>query len=253
MKKIAFVLLATASLAFPSLLSALEIGAEARLWEQSLTADIEVDKATIEGTEIDLEDTLDIDDKETVPEYRAWIEIGNSRLTGSYSKFANDGTKTLTQSIVFDGTTYAASTTVTSDMDIELADLTFESPLPFLSLGTTASINWLAGVKYLGFEGSITASGVETANKVGVPIPQIGAGVRADLLMIDVFATAKGIGYDTGDVRGKIIDAEAGAGFELGVFRVSAGYRIFDIDVDSDDAALEFQYGGPFVGAGFSL
>lgn len=254
MRKIAFGVLAAGILLLPMAVEALDVGGSVRAWESTLKADLEVDTTAIDGTDLDLENDLDLDDRETVTEYRAWLGFGNSRLTGSYVLFENEGQKTLTQSIVFDGTTYAVNTTVTSDINIEMADVTFDSPLPFLSFGSLGSVNWLAGVKFLGFEGELAAAGQRTSESFDVPIPQIGAAARVNFLMMDAFASAKGLAFDAGGgQKGQIIDAEAGVGATWKLARIEGGYRLFDIDVSSDDADLEFQYGGPFAGIGLSI
>jgi hypothetical protein len=103
-------------------------------------------------------------------------------------------------------------------------------------------------------EGELAAAGQSTHETFDIPVPQVGAAARLRFQMIDAFATAKGIGYDTGGgTSGQILDFEAGVGATFHQARIEGGYRLFVIDVSTDDVELEFQYGGPFAGIGIQI
>jgi hypothetical protein len=225
-----------------------ELGVETRLWENKLDADVSVDQGTIPGTDIDLDADLNLDDDETSTEYRLWTRLGNWTLTGSYLTLENDGSQRLAKSVTYKGITYGVNDTVTADMEVELGDLTVQHPLPFLH-AAGISLDWLFGVKYVGFDGELQSNLAGTRSEsVEAPLPEIGAALAMDWDWFRLFAGAKGLAVDYSDVSGSMFDAEGGVGFKWKSLMLTGGYRIFQIDINADKADLDLSYSGPFGG-----
>ncbi len=229
-------------------------GAELRHWAANLDGDITIDQNAIVGTKIDAENTLDIDTSEATLDGEVWFRIFSNRFTFSWVNLENEGTKNLSQSVVFDGVTYTAGTTVESRLALNILDGTFERPLPFIGSWGDFSVNILLGVKKVDFEGEISSPVLTTTETVEAPLPQVGLSFRGKVSPVEFYLAAKGLAIDVGDVSGHMVDirAEAGLGRWYGL-AVKGGYRYLGFAIESDDAELDLVYSGPYAGLSYEF
>src|SRR5512141_3331042 len=96
-----FLLLAGSAFAAPGF----EVGARGAYWFPKLTGNAQTDTAG--DTRFDFKNTLGVGD-ENIPFGEAFLRLGNTTLRVGYTQFTFDGEKVLTQTLVFNGTTFSA-------------------------------------------------------------------------------------------------------------------------------------------------
>lgn len=224
------------------------VGFEARSWHPTLDGKVTVDTDALPGTRIDADRDLDVDEKESVLDGEVWFRIFSNRFNFSWVRLENEGRKTLTQSLTFDGKTYTAGDTVTSEFNLEVLDGTYERPIPFIGDWGFASLNILLGAKLIDFEGELNSTALgRTSEDVKAPVPQVGASFRAGWEPVELYLSAKGVAIDVQDVSGHMLDlrGEVGVG-RLWGFALKAGYRYLGFAIESDDAEIDLSYAGPY-------
>ena len=230
----------------PASLSAFEIGARGYYWFPSLGGSVKVDAAGIAGTSIDFEKDLGIDD-ESYPTIEAFIGAGRHHLSLAYTNIEYSGTKTLTQTIVFNGKTYSASALVSSSIEYRQTDLAYqydlvnlENVLAGFSLGGVFQVTYLDGTV------SLATTGIDEKEEFTLPIPMIGLnlhiGLLADILEARIRGTA--IGY-SGNTIYEIAGDVSYTPFPF--MDIHGGYKTFVIDIDEDDVALDYDLSGPYI------
>ncbi|HAG50645.1 MAG: hypothetical protein A2X87_08110 [Deltaproteobacteria bacterium GWC2_42_51] len=249
MKKI-WATVAFAMMLFASSSANALVHVEGRYWFTNLDSTIKVTDASIIGTELDMVDTLGMDDQENFWEARVSLELGSHKFRYGYMPLSWDGQKTITQAISFAGTTYSASTRVDSSLDIIYQRVGYRYDIIDV-LGNQLGV--IFDIKVLDIEARLKDStGVlDKSYSVTAPIPTIGIGAQVGLpFLFSVSAEITGVGYS----GNHIIDAEAQVNFNpLPLITVSGGYRIFDVKVEDGDDKVDFKLKGPFllVRAGF--
>lgn len=223
---------------------------EGRYWFSNLDSTVKVTDASIVGTEIDLVDTLGMDDKKNFWEGRVDLNLGSHHLRYAYMPLSWDGSKTLTQSVTFQGVTYTASTKVDSNLDIVYQRFGYRYDI-IDTLGNQLGI--IFDVKLLDIEARLKApaASIDKIYSVTAPVPTIGLGVQVGLpALLSIGAEVTGITYS----GNRLIDGEAQINFNpIPFVTVSGGYRLFDLKVEDGDDKVDFKLKGPFlmVRAGF--
>jgi outer membrane protein len=236
----------------PASLSAFEIGARGYYWFPSLGGSVKVDAAGIAGTSIDFEKDLGIDD-ESYPTIEAFIGAVRHHLSLAYTNIEYSGTKTLTQTIVFNGKTYSASALVSSSIEYRQTDLAYqydlvnlENVLAGFSLGGVFQVTYLDGTV------SLATTGIDEKEEFTLPIPMIGLnlhiGLLADILEARIRGTA--IGY-SGNTIYEIAGDVSYTPFPF--MDIHGGYKTFVIDIDEDDVALDYDLSGPYIAVTLSF
>jgi hypothetical protein len=226
--------------------SAFELGVRGYYWFPELSGVIRVDDAGIVGTELNLEDDLGIDN-ESYPVIEVFAGIGKHHLSLAFYNLDFDGDTVLTKDIYFNGELFQANERVLSSLEYDNYDVMYRYDLIDLE-------NFLAGgslglvARLMVFDGSVSiASATVTAKEdFTAPIPMIGVnfhvGILKDILEARVLVT--GIGY-SGNTA---FDGQAEISLTPFPFLdIHGGYRFFIIDVDEDDAALDYDNSGPYV------
>lgn len=231
-------------LAIPA--QAFEIGVRVNYWFPGLSGDITVDEGGIPGTKLDLKSDLGFDE-ESYPVVEAFAGLGNHHLSLSYYRADYSGTSTVA-GIIFNGQPFTGD--IKSNMEYDVYDLVYQYDLLDLenSLGGF-SLGLVAKVKYfdvnLGID-SITFPGTSESIDASVPIPMVGlnlnVGIIADILELRVLATGSGYG------GGTVLDGMADISLTLFPFTdIHGGYRVFTMDVDTDDVEFNYDTSGPYV------
>jgi outer membrane protein len=235
-----------AVLLVPASLSAFEIGARGYYWFPSLEGNVKVDEAGITGTSMDFEKDLGIDD-ESYPTIEAFIGAGKHHLSLAYTNIEYSGTKTLTQTIVFNGKTYSASALVSSSIEYRQIDFAYQYDLVNLeNVLAGFSLGGVFQVTYLDGKVNLATTGIDEKEEFTLPIPMIGLnlhiGVLADILEARIRGAA--IGY-SGNMIYEIAGDVSYTPFPF--MDIHGGYKTFVIDIDEDDVTFDYDLSGPYI------
>lgn len=241
-------------LAMPA--QAFEIGVRGYYWLPGLSGDVKVDDSGIPGTKLDLKSDLGIDEESYIA-LEAFAGLGNHHLSLTYYQADYSGTNTLTTPINFGGTTFDANAQLNSSLEYDVYDLVYRYDLLDLeNIAAGFSLGFVAKVKYLdgnvGIDGTVLAVPTSESVDFTVPIPMVGlnlhVGILADILELRVLAT--GISY--GD--GTVLDGMADISYTpFPLIDIHGGYRVFTMDVDTDDVEFNYDTSGPYVAVTLSF
>ena len=228
-----------------------EVGVRGAYWFPKLTGSAQTNATG--DTRFDFKDTLGVGD-ENIPFGEAYLRLGSTTLRVGYMALTFDGDKELTQTVVFNGTTFSATDNVISSLDMKMldADLQFDFLRPDIGVAGF-NLGLLLKVKYV--DGEVELRSVSQGAVVKdfkSPIPMLGAAAGVGFLkdMVRVDARAAGIAYS----GNHLYDVDAYASFApLPFVRIQGGYRYIDLKIDEDDTLASFKLSGPYVGAQVSF
>jgi hypothetical protein len=222
---------------------------EGRYWFTELEGDVKVTENDI-GTDIDLNEDLDIRD-EGYPEIRlTWYTGKNSRIRAAYTQGEYDRDESLRRTIIFNGKIYPAGTQVLTDLDIRYLKIGWA--WQFINIGEgVLKIGTL--IEGMGFwvDGSLEAPTLSPPVKESedflLALPTIG--LALDLRphkMLNIFAEGSGIYAGN---YGHVYDCEAGIKLiPIKLLSILGGYRILEFKGEHDDEHIKIRIHGPFVG-----
>jgi len=201
--------------------------------------------------QFDVDDDLNMD-KETGGYIFAKIEhpipvLPNVRLYYGQSSFKGTGTVDRTRS--FGNITVIANEKVKSEANLDYVDGTFYYQL----LDNVVSLDLGLNVRYMSGHVKVTrvATGESEEANIDFAFPMGYAMARVDIPTTGIFLKAEGsaIGYN----GNRIVDAQIGAGYELGLVAanlgVEAGYKSQQIKLDDvDNASADVSVKGPYAG-----
>ena len=223
-------------------------------WMPSVDAEVKSSELSLVGTQIDLVDDLGLDDSESIPAVMGSIDFPLfPEILVSYFAVDSSASKVITKDIVYKGTTYSISDTVSSSYDITH----FEALLNFGLIKTEmADLGLLIGAKYFEVETTLTSTsaGVTQTESIKGPVPVIGVKGGVGLPgKFRVEGIGRGLVLEVGDVNASIFDVDLGMHYDFNKFlRASAGYRYFAIDAEdtSDNVTdkAEIKFAGPYIG-----
>ncbi len=230
------------------------VRAEGIYWMPGLAAEGRFTDNDI-GEDIDFKDDLGLSDRD-FPVGRASLRLGrNHRIRLGYTQIGYRGDENIKREIEFRGETYEAGRRVKTDFDMRYAQLGWSWQFINL-LGDRLRLGTLVDLKGMDIKSSLVAPGDETFEKVEesgditFAFPTVGlAADLAPMKRISVYAEAAGM---TAGSYGWFADGEAGVRVAplglLSSLRITGGYRILMLDVESGDDRLEMRMGGPFAG-----
>ena len=230
------------------------VGVEASIWRQNQDGQASIDGSLVTGTTFDFQDTLDLEKSDSSKMGRVWFKMGKVRLILDYLDSSREGSKTLTQSFLFNGTPYVATEDVDSSLDLKLmqAQVRFTlADLKLVDVGVGIGLNQ-AQINMV-MDGSI--SGRTTLDEK-VPYPTLAAAVTIKPFPgFHIRAEASGLKVNVSGTRVNVLDArlqiEAYVAHVLGFF---AGYRTYRLDVDDQDfGSVENTFKGPYAGIGLKF
>ena len=221
------------------------VDVEGRYWFSSVDSNIKVSSGSIIGTDIDAVSDLGIDDKKNFLEGRIRLEAGSHSLRYGFVPLTWDGSKTISQSIVFNGKTYSASTTVETDIKITYHRLGYQ--YDFVDL-LDNRFGVILELKYFDAESRLRAPalGFNEAESVKVPLPTVGLAAQVGLpFLVNIGGEITGMGIGS---KAYLVDAEAAVNFKPAPFIVlSGGYRIFKLHLEDSGNTADFILKGPFL------
>jgi outer membrane protein len=201
-----------------------------------------------EGTELDLERDLDLDDSE---DFTAEITLkwGDSQLSFNYLPISFSGTGILQFDGSFNDIDFIVNDIVKTDLNIDLYDIGYTYYLlNFDDLPTRFQLGLELAVKVADVDVTFldVTQGLVESESGTVPIPTVG--VRSRIALADFLGVIGRIGYMEFDDN-HFLDAEAQLEFSpLPMVGLYAGYRYFDLKIDEDDIFVETKFSGPFAG-----
>jgi hypothetical protein len=225
-------------------------GAEAKLWNPKVGAEFKSSTSLFDGTNIDIDKDLNLDTAKNIPYLKIWLG-GRQRLAASATRIKLDGDTTLDDQIVFDGHTYAVGEKITTKLEADIYRLAWEADWISNDL---FKIGTILGADYFDVSASIESktTGIKEAEDVKGPVPIIGLLAEVNLIWgLSVYGEAAGIGGKYHDVKGSLLEAEAGLKLTLfGKASLSAGWRQMNVKVEDEDNKFALQLGGATVGLG---
>lgn len=215
---------------------------EGRYWFTSLDSKVKVTDASVVGTDINLVDTLGVDDKKNFWEGRVDLNLFDHHLRYAYMPMSWKGSKTITQSINFKGQQYTANASVESNLEILYQRIGYEYDIINM-LGNKLGI--IFDVKLLTVDATLKTTGINQTYSKTAPVPTVGLAAQVGLpFLLSVGAEATGITYG----GNHLLDAEAFVNFNPIPFTtISGGYRMFDLKLEDGNNRVDFNLTGPFL------
>jgi len=230
--------------------SGFEVGARGAYWFPKLTGSAQTNATG--DTRFDFKDTLGVGD-ENIPFGEAFLRFGNTTLRVGYAQLSFDGNKELTQTVVFNGTTYSVNDNVISSLDLKMIDGEVQYDFLRPDVGVAGfNLGLLLKVKYVDGKVELRNGTTTEMKDFKAPIPMIGAAAGVGFLkdMVRVDARASGMVYS----GNHLYDADAYGSFApLPFLRIQGGYRYIDLKIDKDGTLASFKLKGPYVGAQLSF
>jgi hypothetical protein len=202
------------------------------------------------GTDVDLEDTLGVEPRDTVLGVDGFVKILGSRINFGYSQSSHSGEEELDTSVVFNGESYSAGTRVATDIDLKRYKLMYGYDFSI----KVVNVGILVGVHGIDIDARLKSEipGIEEQENLRGAIPVLGLtlGIHP-IKKLAIHAEASGLSLTISGVRVKLIDGFAGVDWLfVPMFGVKGGYRYFRLDAEDDDEqdSLSLTQSGPFVG-----
>jgi hypothetical protein len=235
--------------ACPAAALALEAGARAGYWFPTISGNAQTTTGGIPDTPFDLKDTLGIQD-ENVPFGEAFLGVSRLTFRVGYTPLGFDGSKTLTQTFVFNGETFQVNDTVASRLEVDMIEGQVQFDVLRPSIGV-ASVNLGLILQGTFVDGSIRVQSGTTGTttqrdfRLGAPLVGVAAGVGFLKDMIRADARATGMAYS----GSHLYEVDAYASFAPFPFiRLQGGYKYIDLEVDESDVTANLTLSGPYAG-----
>lgn len=228
---------------------AFEIGGRALYWLSSFKANIRVDDSGVTGDNMNLKDTLGVED-EYFPSFELFVGHGRHHLNVAYTPIDYSGSTLLTQKITFNGQTFAVGSKVDTNLQLKMFDLEYRYTfLDMENILAGFSLDLIGQIKYIDGEAKINAPASKTGSDFSfrAPMPMVGLGTHIGLLLdlLEVRAKVTGIGYS----GSYFYEALADLSFTPFPFLdIHAGYKMMRLKIDYSDLFLDSEFAGPFVG-----
>lgn len=232
----------------------LDVGA---FWA-SIDSDLRIDNQAlgVEGTRIDFESHLGLDDSRTLPKVTGGIRIGKRfRLEGDYFRLSRSGELVLLESLRIDDTVYPIGAAVETDFRTDIYRIALGYSLirnDQGEFGVSAGVHQSRGkfqVQALLLGGTL----LEERRSKSFPLPNVGLYGNVHLFgPVSLQASADAFQMKAGNYKGSLIDAHVG--LEARLLKnagIGAGYRYagYKLKADKSDwrGKLSYSYSGPMV------
>ena len=231
---------------------AFEIGAKGYYWYPKATGTLQVGTFTNSGTEMDLENDLDITE-EGVPGGTLFLKTGKHNLSVSYFQLNFESDVTLGRNIVFAGTQFNQGTKARAEMVWGMADLEYGYDVADIQAFLAgATVTLFGRLRFLDAKNKLEGGGNVKENTTQPALPMVGLSARLNVIADLVSAEAKvaGITY-AGNV---ILDGTAEVAITpLPFLGIHAGWRYMDLDLDFDETVNDVTFSGPYGYLSFSF
>lgn len=219
-----------------------------------------------EGTNIDLERDLGLDDREILPAVFGGVRIGRRFSIGAdYYSLGRETTRAIDRDLVFDGVTYPVNAEVTAEFNTDVYRLTLGYAFlrrDNIELGAALGLHATNFEVGLSGEGAAGGGGITLQTRAQdflAPLPTIG--------LFGTFELAPGLSLggrfdwlslSIGDYDGRLINTQATLAYRVtrnvgvGIMYRYVDYRV-DVEKDRFTGRFAYQFAGPaaFVEIGF--
>lgn len=191
------------------------VGVRVREWFARMSGTIEGDDGGGNSTKIDLAHDLGLGDRNLTHEIEAYLRIPVlGRLYVGWWEAHDKGSETLSRTVDFGGVQFTQSTTVDSEVTLDVAYLTYEFAFPTIPVGELIKLELALDASVRGFrgKGSIhdSASGQSGSDRGTVALPTLGGHVTAELFkMVRAEAEVLGFVFAYGGYHLRYIEASA--------------------------------------------
>jgi len=197
------------------------------------------------GTRIDLEKDLSFGNS-TQPIGEIDINLGDSLIAFGFIPFSFKGQGILNRTINYNGNTFVAGTTTSSEFKADLFDLSYTYfVINMDDLPSRFQLGLETSVKTFNAKTKVTGSGVTTAKNTTIAIPT--AGLRGRVALADFIGISGRFGY-LGYAGNFFTDASAQIEFSpLPLLGINAGYRYLKVKLDTNGLLADATFRGPFA------
>ena len=227
------------------------IGIEPNYWSQAMTGTVRIDGDTLQGTSIDLQDSLGLARNDRLYSGRFWIHwMQRNYLYFTTAHSGHAGTQTLSAPIIFDDQTFGAGEVVRSRIETDLKTLHYG--YNFLDL-RLVKLGFRVGADRLGFDADMrsrtTPSRASTSDSVTFPVGGLGATFepmpwlrfQGEISALSARLSGDNVRFYDGRVQAEVYWAH--------FFGIVAGYRRVKINVDSESfGKADVNQKGPYAG-----
>jgi hypothetical protein len=206
------------------------------------------------GTKFDLEDTLGLDTKETAKGLDGFVKFLGSRIDFGYYHSDYSGGESLSNTLVFNGTTYAAGETVHSKIDLTHYRLMYGFDFGI----KVVNVGFLIGGHLVDVDARVKSSpSGRESEELRAPVPVVGVtlGIHP-ISQIAIHAEVSGMAATAFGVKARLFEGFAGINYlPFARFGIVAGYRYFTLDAEDNDAGdkADLKQRGPYAGIAFHL
>jgi len=220
---------------------------------------VDVTNLDIEGTEVDFERDLNLDDRKGVPKIDAGIRLGKRfRLEADFLTLKRSGHTALERTITIDDTQFPLATEVDSELQTKIYRVA--AGYSFIR-NDKAEFGVSVGAHITKVKAEVAATVLlpgDTAFRserrdVSAPLPNVGlfgAVVLSKVFSID--GRMEAFALKVGDYKGRLIDARLGVSARLhknigvGLAYRRASYRL-EVNKSDWDGRFEYRYSGPMA------
>ena len=221
-----------------------------RLWRPEISGNVRVDSGRIKGTEVDLADTLGLDEAD-VPRLAAAVRLGQwNRLEVAIEQFDLSAETEIDDAFTFEGRTFSLRDRIDAELEVTRIRGTLElSPLAYLP---ALDDGVLVGAEYLRTKASVASEiAGEASGEVDAVLPLLGARLRAYLLT-GLYIEGQGVlsRFQIGSVDLDYTELRAALGYEIVHFLgAEIGYERVDLEGGTDDIKADILFEGPYIAA----
>ena len=201
------------------------------------------------GTRIDLEQDLNFDNSKQFTG-EVGISLGDSLFTLAYIPLSFTGNGMLARSISYNGQTFTAGTTVTSEFKADIIDVGYTYYLVNMDdLPSRFQLGIETAAKTVIVKSSMAGGGINATKNITVPIPTLG--LRTRIALADFIGVVGRVGY-LGYSGNSFLDADIQIEFSpLPTVGIYAGYRHLKLELDTSGVFADVTFNGPYAGAFF--
>ncbi len=243
MKKLLIAFFAVAVVALSSTPASAVIDVEGRYWLSTLDSNVMATDLSIIGTNIDLVDTLGMDDKKNFFDGRIVLELGGHRLRYGYVPLEWKGTGSHNASITFNGQTYNANVAIDSELSIKYHRLAYQ----YNFIDTLDNhLGVIAELKYFDIDAKLQSAVNNEVIGIGAPVPTVGLAAQIAVpFLIKLGGEVTGVSLGN---KAYMYDAEVSLSYKpLPLFDLAAGYRAFKMHVEDSGNEADIDITGPFI------
>jgi hypothetical protein len=226
-------------------------GFEPQYWNQSMNGTIRVDGDALQGTTLDLQDTLGLPAGEKHAAGRFWLHwLKRNYLFFTTAHSDRSGDATLAAPLIFNDQTFLAGDTVSSRVETDLKSLYYGYNFIDQRL---VKLGILAGVDRLGFDATLESGSTPTraSSDASVTFPVAGFGLAFEPIpLLRFIGEIDGMGGHLSGNDVHFYDARVQAELYWShFFGITVGYRRTRIDVETGSfGAADVNQKGPYGG-----